>query len=138
MKPKVILDTNILLDLFYFKDESVEYLYKCLKNLEIDAYTCESIWEEFEEVLTRKPFLKSQDQINQLRIDHQDLFIWKAPKEKAPYKCQDSDDQIFVDLSVEHAPCTIISKDNHLLKMSKKLSTLGVVTLKVYSGVEKA
>ena len=84
MKPKVILDTNILLDLFYFKDESVEYLYKCLKNLEIDAYTCESIWEEFEEVLTRKPFLKSQDQINQLRIDHQDLFIWKAPKEKAP------------------------------------------------------
>jgi len=138
MKPKVILDTNILLYLFYFKDESVEYLYKCLKNLEIDAYTCESIWAEFEEVLTRKPFLKTQDQINQLRIEHQNLFIWKSPEKIAPFKCQDKDDQVFVDLAVELAPSSIISKDNHLLKMSKKLSTLGVMTLKIYAGVEKA
>jgi putative PIN family toxin of toxin-antitoxin system len=138
MKPKVILDTNILLDLFYFRDESVEYLFKCLKNFEIDAYTCESIWAEFEEVLARKPFLNTQDQINQLRIEHQNLFIWKSPEKKAPYKCRDTDDQVFVDLAVEIAPSIIISKDNHLLKMSKKLSTLGIKTLKSYLAEEKA
>jgi len=132
MKPKFILDTNILLDLFYFRDESVEYLLKCLKNQEIQAYTCTSIWEEFEEVLMRKPFSQSLEQIQDLKNQYKDLFCWKSPERTAPLKCKDRDDQIFIDLAVELAPSIIISKDNDLLRMKKKASTLKVEILQQY------
>jgi uncharacterized protein len=132
MKPRVVLDTNILLDLFYFKDKSVEYLYKCLKNQAIEAYTCENIWDEFTEVLMRKPFLQSTEAVNLLRNTYQDLLIWRAPSPSATIKCSDPDDQIFIDMAIELAPSLIITKDNDLLKIRKRLFTHGVETLKTY------
>jgi putative PIN family toxin of toxin-antitoxin system len=133
MKPNVVLDTNILLDLFYFKDKSVQNLHDCLKNQQIHAYTCEAIWGEFEEVLARKPFNQGLEEILRIRNEYQGLFSWQAPlKNTSRIKCCDPDDQIFVELSVELAPCLLITKDKDLLRLHKKLQQFQVRTLKQF------
>lgn len=133
MKPNVVLDTNILLDLFYFKDKSVQNLHDCLKNQQIHAYTCEAIWGELEEVLARKPFNQGPEEMLGLRNEYQDLFLWQAPqKNTSRIKCCDPDDQIFVELSVELAPCLLITKDKDLLRLHKKLQQFQVQTLKQF------
>jgi len=136
MKPRVVLDTNILLDLFYFKDKSVTYLFECLKTEQVQGFTCELIWEELEEVLARKPFNQTAVEIN-FRSNYQHLLAWQAPqRNNSGIKCSDPDDQIFVELAVELAPCYLITKDKDLLVLQKKLQKFQVQTLKNYQSEE--
>jgi putative PIN family toxin of toxin-antitoxin system len=137
MKPRVVLDTNILLDLFYFKDKSVAYLFECLKTEKVQGFTCELIWEEFAEVLARKPFNQTEEEVNLIWSNYQHLFKWQAPqRNNSGIKCSDPDDQIFVELAVELAPCSLITKDKDLLILHKKLQKFQVQTLKQYLSEE--
>jgi predicted nucleic acid-binding protein len=129
MKPTVVLDTNILLDIFYFADPSVSALNQALLAGELRAVMHPLIWEEFEEVLARKPFAQNPLEIEALRI-HQTLFIWQeitAPP--CGVRCIDPDDQLFVELSVQEAPCLLITKDTDLLRLSKRLQPFQVYIL---------
>ena len=47
-------------------------------------------------------------------------------------KCSDPDDQVFIDLAMDFAPSLIITKDNDLLKMKKRLETVGVQALQQF------
>jgi putative PIN family toxin of toxin-antitoxin system len=127
MKPRVVLDTNILLDLFYFAEPSQKSLHEALIAKEIQAFTHRSIWEEFEEVLARKPFNQSLAQIATIKQTNAGLFEWCTLKNPpCGVKCIDPDDQIFVELSVELTPCYLITKDTDLLRLHKRLLQLGV------------
>jgi predicted nucleic acid-binding protein len=133
MKPYVVLDTNILLDLFYFADQRVKRLEELLLNHEIQAVTNNLIWEELDEVLKRPPFNQSDEKVLQIRKTKENLFIWKdISASSCGVKCVDPDDQIFVELSVQIAPCFLITKDNHLLRMKKRLDKLGVQVMEQY------
>jgi len=137
MKHRVVLDTNILLDLFYFKDKSVAYLFECLKTEQVQGFTCELIWEELAEVLARKPFNQTVEEVNFIRSNYQNLLTWQTPqKNNSGIKCNDPDDQIFVELAVELAPCSLITKDKDLLILQKKLQKFQVQTLKNYQSEE--
>ena len=137
MKHRVVLDTNILLDLFYFKDKSVAYLFECLKTHQVQGFTCELIWDELEEVLARKPFNQTVEEVNFIRSNYQNLLTWQTPqKNNSGIKCNDPDDQIFVELAVELAPCSLITKDKDLLILQKKLQKFQVQTLKNYQSEE--
>jgi predicted nucleic acid-binding protein len=39
---------------------------------------------------------------------------------KAPWQCQDGDDQVFLDLAFTAKPCFLISKDNEVLKLASR------------------
>jgi predicted nucleic acid-binding protein len=47
-----------------------------------------------------------------------------AVADKAPVTCKDPDDQRFIDLAVAHR-CTVLSKDQAVLCMAKRLLALG-------------
>ncbi len=133
MKPCVVLDTNILLDLFYFKDKRVQELMNCLQHHKIRAFTCSAIWEELEEVLARKPFHQNPEQIQMIRETNSSLFEWLTPESKrSGIKCSDPDDQIFIELAVTLAPCLLITKDNDLLKLRRRLELVQVRTLQEF------
>jgi predicted nucleic acid-binding protein len=51
-------------------------------------------------------------------------IVRAAPK--SAYTCKDADDQIFIDLACEHG-CLLLSKDQAVLCMAKRLAKLGVV-----------
>lgn len=133
MKPRIVLDTNILLDLFYFKDKSAQELYWQITQQKVDVYTCTTIWDEFEEVLARKPFLQTPAEIMRIRTKYTVFFIWLDPQHPTTRViCSDPDDQIFIALAAEIAPCYLITKDKDLLKLSRKLSLIQVQTAQVF------
>jgi hypothetical protein len=112
-------------------------LFECLKTEQVQGFTCELIWEELAEVLARKPFNQTAEEINFIRSNYQHLLTWQAPqRNNSGVKCSDTDDQIFVELAVELAPCYLITKDKDLLVLEKKLQKFQVQTLKNYQSAE--
>lgn len=119
MKP-VVLDTNILLDIFVFNDERAANLKQAIVNGSISAIASQKTLLEFADVISRPLFqldsgaqasiLTQWQSIAQL---HDDYHL--AP---APWKCQDPDDQIFLDLAYQLRPSILISKDNAVLKIA--------------------
>jgi predicted nucleic acid-binding protein len=48
------------------------------------------------------------------------------PAARAPVRCRDPDDQIFIDLAVAHR-AELLSKDALVLRLRKRLAALGVL-----------
>ena len=118
----VILDTNILLDVFVFEDQRALPLRAALFNQQLQAYTCTSALAELADVLSR-PLFSLEDQ-RQREILEQWMAVSKNMEESkimtAPWQCQDPDDQIFLNLAYTLRPAVLISKDNEVLKLANK------------------
>ena len=122
MKPIVVLDTNILLDILVFDDERAHPLRAALTNQEIDAVATQHTIEELADVISRPQFeLDLQEQTNVMMqwqswvriVNDEDLVV-------APWKCKDRDDQVFINLAFSLKPATLISKDKLVLKIAKR------------------
>ena len=118
----VIFDTNVLLDLFVFNDFRAIHLKQALLEKQIDALATPKTLEEFADVISRPLF--SLEPAAQETI----LLQWRSlarilDEEKllpSPWRCQDPDDQVFLDLAFTAKPCILISKDNEVLKFATK------------------
>ena len=121
MKP-VVLDTNILLDIFVFNDERVVHLKQAILAKNILTIVSQKTLAEFADVISR-PLFKLDDQTQATILDQ-----WKSAAQlyddsnlaPAPWKCQDADDQIFLDLAYQLRPAILISKDNALLQLASR------------------
>lgn len=122
MKPIVVLDTNILLDILVFDDERAHPLRAALTNQELDAVATQHTIEELADVISRPQFeLDLQEQTNVMMqwqswvriVNDEDLVV-------APWKCKDRDDQVFINLAFSLKPATLISKDKMVLKIAKR------------------
>jgi putative PIN family toxin of toxin-antitoxin system len=118
----VVFDTNILLDLFVFNDFRALHLKQVLLEKKIDALASPKTLEEFADVISRPLF--SLESAEQEKI----LQQWKSLARilndqnllSSPWRCQDPDDQIFLDLAFTAKPCTLMSKDNEVLKFAAR------------------
>ena len=119
MKP-VVLDTNILLDIFVFNDERAINLKQAIVDGLIPTVASQKTLLEFADVISRPLF--KLDEATQAAI----LKQWQSIAQQrddsnlapAPWKCQDPDDQIFLDLAYQLRPSILISKDNALLHIA--------------------
>jgi putative PIN family toxin of toxin-antitoxin system len=134
MKP-VVLDTNILLDIFVFNDERGIHLKQAIVNEGIVAIASQKTMLEFTDVISRPLFkldeatqvaVLSQWQSIALQYDDSDL----AP---APWICQDPDDQIFLDLAYRLRPAILISKDNAVLNIAGRAAHEDVLITSDYN-----
>ena len=121
MKP-VILDTNILLDIFVFNDERASNLKQAIVDGSVPAVASQKTLFEFADVISRPLFKLDEvtqaaifDQWQSLARQHDDSNLATAP-----WKCQDPDDQIFLDLAYQFRPAILISKDNALLHIASR------------------
>ncbi len=113
MKP-VVLDTNILLDVFVFDDERAANLKQAIMNGGTPVIASQKTLLEFADVISRPLF--KLDSAAQASI----LTQWQSIAQlyddsnlaSAPWKCEDPDDQIFLDLAYQLRPSILISKDN--------------------------
>jgi putative PIN family toxin of toxin-antitoxin system len=125
-----VIDTNIVLDLWLFEDPATIPLRAALQSGAISHLATASMRDELERVLTyphlvkrmAKSNIQAQDILN--RFDKHQLAA--EPAAKAPCTCKDPDDQKFIDLAVAHAT-PLLSKDNAILCMKKRLLQSGVV-----------
>ena len=127
--PALVLDTNILLDVWVFGDVAAAPLMAGLPQGRWRWLATAPMREELERVLTYPQIVKSlaHHQISpQAVLDQFDAYAEitdVAPK--ASVTCKDPDDQKFIDLAVVHR-ALLLSKDNAVLSMSKRLLASGV------------
>jgi putative PIN family toxin of toxin-antitoxin system len=125
-----VIDTNIVLDLWLFEDPATIPLRAALQSGAISHLATASMRDELERVLTyphlvqrmAKSNIQAQDILN--RFD--EYLLAAEPAVKAACTCKDPDDQKFIDLAVAHA-VPLLSKDNAILCMKKRLFQSGVV-----------
>lgn len=134
MKP-VVLDTNILLDIFVFNDERALQLKKALFDKATQFLASQKTIEEFSDVISRPLF--KLDKQTQTAI----LAQWQSIAEQqddsnlasAPWQCQDPDDQIFLDLAYQLRPTILISKDNAVLQIAHKAASENILITSDYN-----
>ncbi len=127
--PSLVLDTNIVLDVFVFNDAAAQPVRDGLAAGHWDWIATQPMRVELERVLgypqivPRLVFyqLSAADVLAQFDA-HARLLPVPA---KAPVTCSDADDQMFIDLAVaQHS--TLLSKDKAVTSMQKRLLALGV------------
>ena len=118
----VVFDTNVLLDLFVFNDFRALHLKQALIEGKVDALATPNTLEEFADVISRPLFSLDEAQQEQIYLQWQSLarVIDDQSLSKAPWACNDPDDQVFLDLAYTARPCTLISKDNEVLRFGNK------------------
>lgn len=132
LKPEtVILDTNIILDTFVFNDPAAKPLRDGLQSGNLQWIATAPMREELERVLAYPKIVKRLEYY-QLQADYvmgqfDRLVQTVEVAAKAPIVCKDPDDQKFIDLAVAHK-ALVLSKDNAVLCMKKRLIALGAAT----------
>jgi putative PIN family toxin of toxin-antitoxin system len=125
----IVLDTNIVLDLFVFNDPASEPLKRALQAHQVRWIATQAMREELARVLAYPQILPRLalcriDAAAVLALFDRHAQLMPAPA-RAAVTCADADDQKFIDLAVAHR-ATLLSKDRAVLGMAKRLSALAV------------
>jgi putative PIN family toxin of toxin-antitoxin system len=135
MVPCIVLDTNIVLDLFIFSDPATLPLRAALEAKSLRWIATQVMRDELERVLAYThiiPRMQFYGVTAQDVLAHFDAHVeWVDVAPKARYVCKDADDQKFIDLAVAHQTL-LLSKDKAVLTMAKRLRSLGVVATTAY------
>jgi len=120
----IVLDTNIVLDLFVFNDVAAQPLKAALVSRELDWLATAAMREELARVLAYPqivPRLTFYDLTAGDVLAAFDRHARLVPvAAKASVTCRDADDQKFIDLAVVHG-AQLISKDRAVISMKKRL-----------------
>ena len=125
----IVIDTNIILDLFVFGDPMAAPLRQQLDAGELGWVATQPMRDELERVLAYPQIVPRMDFYGRSAAEvlgHFDRLVRRvevAPKTTAI--CKDADDQKFIDLAVAHG-ARLLSKDRAVLCMKKRLLALGV------------
>ena len=135
---RVVLDTNVVLDLWLYKDPATPALLEALETKTVHWLATQVMRDELERVLTYTHIaqrlalgqLAAPDILAQFDAHAQLVPI----AVKAQFVCKDADDQKFIDLAAEHRT-QLISKDKAVLTMRNRMARLGVAVGKVFPAV---
>lgn len=125
----IVLDTNIVLDLFVFDDPAVFPLKDALQTQQLQWIATPAMRDELARVLAYKQIVPRlayyQRSAADVLADFDRLAQRVDAAPKAPVTCKDADDQQFIDLAVAHKT-PLLSKDHAVLCMKKRLLALDV------------
>ncbi|RYX96834.1 MAG: PIN domain-containing protein [Comamonadaceae bacterium] len=125
----IVLDTNIVLDVFVFNDPVAEPVRAGLRDASLDWIATAPMRVELERVLgykqivPRLAFYKLEPADVLSAFDRHARIVEVASKTSVT--CSDADDQCFIDLAVAHG-ATLLSKDRAVTSMTRRLMALGV------------
>ena len=128
-RQSVVLDTNIVLDVFVFNDALAQPLKKALEAGELDWLATQAMRDELERVLAYPQIIPrlafyELGAADVLAAFDRHVRLTGVPA-KAGVTCSDADDQKFIDLAVV-AKAILLSKDRAVTSMAKRLMGLGV------------
>lgn len=125
----IVLDTNIVLDLFVFDEPAVLPLKDALQTRQLQWIATPAMREELARVLAYQQIVPRlayyQRSATDVLADFDRLVKVVDAAPKAPVTCKDADDQQFIDLAVAHKT-PLLSKDHAVLCMKKRLLALDV------------
>lgn len=128
MPTKIVLDTNVCLDLFAFNDPRWELISQALCNQELLAVTREDCRNEWLAVLHYPHLPVNEDNRAQIVSTFDRLIAVEAPLTKGiklPV-CSDKDDQKFLEICRDADAEVLVTKDKALLKLARKMQNLNL------------
>jgi len=146
----VVIDTNVILDMFLYQDPRVVVLRDALTSGELQWLATRVMREELARVLKYEHILKRllgwdkalvgvhpDEALAEAaglrvlaRMDQEARYVEVAAR--ASYVCKDVDDQKFIDLAQAHQTL-LISKDKAVLSMKNRMARVGVQIMSVYA-----
>jgi putative PIN family toxin of toxin-antitoxin system len=125
----VVIDTNIVLDIWVYQDPATPSLLNALEEGTLHWLATAPMREELLRVLDYPHIAQRRERdgvTSQAVLAHFDrLAKIQAIASKAPYVCKDEDDQKFIDLAATHH-ALLLSKDKQVLRLTNRLARLGV------------
>lgn len=129
---RLVLDTNVCLDLFVFRDRRCANLHAALRAGTVEAVTREDCRREWQIVLDY-PHLPLDAESRAKAVAQFDALIACLPLSQADGQeavklplCRDRDDQKFLEIARDARAATLITKDKALLKLGKRTIRAGL------------
>jgi putative PIN family toxin of toxin-antitoxin system len=129
--PPIVLDTNVLLDLFVFHDPRWAPLVAALENGSVRAVTRADCRAEYLAVLHYPHLPIDEAGRGQAATRFDALVETVAPTARAlrlPV-CTDRDDQKFLELARDAGASTLVTKDKALLKLARRAAREGLFAI---------
>lgn len=130
--PRVVLDTNVCLDIFVYHDSHSAALHVAMREGMIEAVTRADCRAEWLRVL-HYPKVPVGDEIRPTIEAAFDALVrclpdgsaTPTPEVRLP-RCADPDDQMFLELAQASGARWLVSKDNELLKLAPRCTREGL------------
>lgn len=128
--PRIVLDTNAVLDWFYFRDRRCAGLADAVTTGRVRWIASASMRDEIEHVMTRGSL---GDRWPAGAASVRDG--WKrwattldadAPASPAALRCTDVDDQKFIDLALDVRAVALLSADRAVLRLARRATAWGL------------
>jgi putative PIN family toxin of toxin-antitoxin system len=135
-RDRIVLDTNVCLDLFVFDDPRCARLRERLHAGDVVAVTDAACRAEWLRVLGY-PALALETEARDAATAHFDALmrVWPSspaePDAPKPPRCRDPDDQKFLDLAVRAGARWLLSRDDHLLALARRTARDGLFMIQV-------
>jgi uncharacterized protein len=129
-KPRVVIDTNVLLDWLVFRDPRVAVLGGKIERRELAWIACPAMRAELSHMLHHASLARWQPDAEQALAVF-DRFVWleadpSAVSAALPLRCTDPDDQMFLDLALARGASTLLTRDRALLKLARRAGRMGL------------
>lgn len=118
----VVLDTNVCLDLFVFRDPRAQPLHDALRSGRLQAVTRADCRAEWRAVLAYPRLALNETAQQQAAADY-DAFLQEcsAPLADEPLpRCRDADDQKFLELAGAARATILFTRDAELLRLARR------------------
>lgn len=127
---RLVLDTNVVLDLFHWANTDAVPIMAALEAGQIECIADEQTLDELKRVLTY-PQLKLTPDMIVARYAQYTRLVEVFPQGEAPPlpRCKDRDDQKFLELAARCGANLLVSKDKALLRLRGR-TTLGFQIVK--------
>lgn len=127
---RLVLDTNVVLDLFHWANTDAVPIMAALENGRIECFADERTLDELQRVLTYPQLKMTSDMISERYARYSGLIQLVPAGETPPLpRCKDRDDQKFLELAARCGANILVSKDKALLKLRGR-TTLGFQIMK--------
>ena len=128
--PRIVLDTNVVLDWLYFRDPQCAVLADAVATQRVRWIASTTMRDEIEHVLERGSLsARGPDGGSTVREGWQ---RWATMVEATPLvtppgmRCTDSDDQKFIDLALATRAAALLSADRAVLRLAHRATAWGV------------
>ena len=130
--PRLVLDTNVVLDWLVFRDAACNALASALRNARVRWIVTAAMREELEQVLARGALEAWKPDLPVLRA-HWDRWSTTVPAQpEAPAgspRCSDPDDQKFIALALHCGAGALLSRDRAVLRCARRARPFGLEIL---------
>ncbi len=126
---RLVLDTNVWLDLLVFADPRCSALGAAIAEARVELLIDADCHAEWARVLTYPTLQLDATQRDQLCLRQRALCLWQPPTSiclpPLP-RCRDPDDQKFLQLALRGGAQQLLSRDQALLELDRRLRRQGL------------